>query len=138
MLFLTQLGIPHTEATGPNGTMVTFGHVFTAERARVLLIGAGFQVTELAPRALLIAPVPVRKWRERHPVAYRIILGWLLVSILPVYWLSVPVYALVGWRWYVRRHGHAPVRLARPRGRRRALPGLYAGSPRIPNGRRSW
>jgi hypothetical protein len=137
MQFLTDLGISHTSATGPNGTMVTFGHVFTAERARTLLVGAGFQVAELAPRALLIAPVPVRKWRERHPVAYRWLFWSTMVLIFPAFYVSVPVYAVMLWRWYVRRNGHAP--LKRPgNGRRRAPQGYCAGSPNIPNGRRPW
>lgn len=133
MDFLTQLGIPHTAALGPSGALIVFPHVAHQRQAHAYLISAGFPVIARPGRALFI-PAPVElTWRQRHPVAYRWLLGWAVLTSLAVWYISVPLYAYLGIRWYVRRNGRP--RAMRPGiGKRRAPrpAGYYAGSPAMP------
>lgn len=135
MDFLTQLGIPHTSAEGPQGTSIVFPHVAHADLALATLTGSGFTVTRPAPRCLFIAPVAMPSWRERHPSAHRVLFWSVMVLILPAPYFGIPVYAYFGIRWYVRRHGKP--RAMRPGSGKRRAPrpapaGYYAGSPATP------
>jgi len=132
MRFLAELGIPHGVSRTPNGSYaLTFGHVSLADSANALLTAAGYRVTAVPfnRRGLIATAPPKLTMRERHPIgAHRTWVGFLIV-ILPVFYISVPVYAWVGCRWYRRTRGVSVWTAVRRANRRRASAARHSARP---------